>query len=277
MKKGFLPEQPFFALSTSKYNKKSAQQASVAYFYEFRRDGRNKEMLVVPDGAIDLVFSCEEDDPTAYVCGPVSNVSQTPFHAKENYFGVRFMPGMLSHFGDASVKDLFDRCYDLREIINDDEIQEKMASSNTLEDRKLIIAQDLSPYYDMVQCNNYTPVMTILDEIFSSNANIRVRDLEKKLNYSRRHLLRNFSDYTGMSIKMFSRTIRFQTALKLLAGSSKKSISEVSSICGYYDQSHFQKEFREFTGMTPAQYINVLNINSESNAVYQPNDERRRA
>lgn len=275
MKKGFLPEQPFFAMSTSKYRKKSAQQASMAYFFEFRRDGQsNTEMLVVPDGAIDLVFSCEKDDPAAYVCGPVSNASKAPFHPKENYFGVRFMPGMLSHFGDASVKDLFDRCYDLSEVINSDEILEKIASSNTLENRKLIITQDLSPYYDMVQCNNYTLVMTILDEIFNSNANIRVRDLEKKLNYSRRHLLRNFSEYTGMSIKLFSRTIRFQTALKLLAGNTKKSISEVSSICGYYDQSHFQKEFREFTGMTPAQYINVL---GKYDAVYQPNDERRRA
>ena len=52
---------------------------------------------------------------------------------------------------------------------------------------------------------------------------------------------------------MYSRIIRFQAALKEYG--SKKTLTDIAQDCGYYDQSHFINDFREFTGYNPKVYF----------------------
>jgi AraC-like DNA-binding protein len=52
---------------------------------------------------------------------------------------------------------------------------------------------------------------------------------------------------------MYCRVLRFQHVLR--AGTSGlASLIDVAMASGYSDQSHFNREFREFTGVTPTEY-----------------------
>jgi AraC-like DNA-binding protein len=55
--------------------------------------------------------------------------------------------------------------------------------------------------------------------------------------------------------KLVARLLRFQRALKLLDGAPVGRWAEVAYCCGYYDQAHFIRDFRQFAGGTPGDYM----------------------
>ncbi|MBL7882399.1 MAG: AraC family transcriptional regulator [Chryseobacterium gambrini] len=67
-------------------------------------------------------------------------------------------------------------------------------------------------------------------------------------------MLRKFSSAIGLSPKQLSRTIRLQAALKMLLNDQFSNLVELAYENEYYDQAHFIKDFKEFTGSTPKEF-----------------------
>jgi len=74
------------------------------------------------------------------------------------------------------------------------------------------------------------------------------------LNVSARRLERHFLAQVGLPPKLFSRVVRFDRAVRDLAGRGTASWSRFALAHGYTDQAHFINEFREFAGVSPAEY-----------------------
>jgi AraC-like DNA-binding protein len=70
---------------------------------------------------------------------------------------------------------------------------------------------------------------------------------------SPRYLQRLFLQYTGVTPKLYHKINRFQLSLKLVA-KKDSSLTSIAYDCGYFDQSHFIREFKSFTGVTPSAY-----------------------
>lgn len=64
---------------------------------------------------------------------------------------------------------------------------------------------------------------------------------------------RAFLKYVGYTPKHYYRIVRFNKALRQMH-ESKKSLTSICYDCDYYDQSHFIKDFRQFTGTTPKHF-----------------------
>ncbi|MBC8083369.1 MAG: helix-turn-helix transcriptional regulator [Hymenobacter sp.] len=73
-----------------------------------------------------------------------------------------------------------------------------------------------------------------------------------KLGIGGRYLERLFGQAVGVSPKYFCRIIRFQQAFRWL--DRPGSLTAVAMACGYYDQAHFIRDFRHFTGTTPSAF-----------------------
>jgi AraC-like DNA-binding protein len=103
----------------------------------------------------------------------------------------------------------------------------------------------------------------VVNYISQRNGVVKVKQLEEKFRVSRRWLEKQFSVQVGLSPKEFARIKRFTALLGQATMSnpaSKQSNRAVSWATfledfGYYDQSHLIRDFKEFTGQTPAQYI----------------------
>jgi AraC-like DNA-binding protein len=83
---------------------------------------------------------------------------------------------------------------------------------------------------------------------------ITVSKLAAATHVSVKTMERRFLQNVGISPKMFCKIIRFQNAVKEIQYKHKDSKTKVSSVSlasGYYDQSHFVKEARHFTGLPP--------------------------
>lgn len=80
--------------------------------------------------------------------------------------------------------------------------------------------------------------------------------LSKHLTISERHLENSFKKQVGVTPKLYNRILRFNRIFALLQnGARGKSWQDIMHECGYYDQSHFIRDFKFFTGTTPAQYF----------------------
>ncbi|MEJ0033942.1 MAG: DUF6597 domain-containing transcriptional factor [Bacteroidota bacterium] len=89
--------------------------------------------------------------------------------------------------------------------------------------------------------------------ISKSNGLIGIRELERKTGYTKRYLDLLFKDHLGIAPKTLSTILRFQYFYKVV-GNQKKSIYDL-----YYDESHFIKEFKRYTGYSPGKFAAMSN------------------
>lgn len=69
---------------------------------------------------------------------------------------------------------------------------------------------------------------------------------------SLRQLERKFEQLVGLSPKQLARIIRFQSVFRSAGCTPAPAWAEVALDCGYYDQAHFIREFKQLSGQSPA-------------------------
>jgi AraC-like DNA-binding protein len=89
-----------------------------------------------------------------------------------------------------------------------------------------------------------------------------VREVVRQTGYSHRRFIALFGRAVGLTPKLYCRVLRFQRVLDL-STSSCESLVDLALEAGYSDQSHFNRQFREFSGLTPGEYhrMSVRNPN----------------
>ena len=76
----------------------------------------------------------------------------------------------------------------------------------------------------------------------------------KAAGYSHRHFIELFLQGVGLTPRLFCRVLRFQRVLDRVTADQTASWTDLALASGYSDQSHFNREFREFAGVTPGEY-----------------------
>lgn len=92
-------------------------------------------------------------------------------------------------------------------------------------------------------------------QICDSQGQLRLADLYRDLDVSGRHFSQTFQAATGLSPKALSRVLRLNSVLTALDPNRDVSWSRLAHDAGYADQSHFNRDFRHFSGMTPKRYL----------------------
>jgi AraC-like DNA-binding protein len=80
---------------------------------------------------------------------------------------------------------------------------------------------------------------------------VRVDAVAADVGYSRRHLGERFSREYGLRPKTVARLARFDRSRSLLQVAAPPTLSVVAAACGYADQAHLAREWREFAGASP--------------------------
>lgn len=101
---------------------------------------------------------------------------------------------------------------------------------------------------------HFTTMHTAVQGVIATKGMINVQQLASSYCLSPRQFERKFKELSGFSPKKYARIIRFQAAL-MEYDHKHKSLTDIAYECGYYDQSHFIHDFREFSGYHPKQYF----------------------
>jgi AraC-like DNA-binding protein len=90
--------------------------------------------------------------------------------------------------------------------------------------------------------------------------------VSRRVGLSRRTFIRRFTDEVGLTPKLFWRIQRFQEALRLVRTGRRPAWADVALDCGYYDQAHFIRDFRAFSGLTPPAFLRAWGAHLEYGA-----------
>ena len=96
------------------------------------------------------------------------------------------------------------------------------------------------------------PLLPLSREIVCSGGKVRIDDIVWQSGIGARQLRQRFREVAGVGPKTLARIARFQTAAGLIRAG--ETLVDGAIDAGYYDQAHFQREFREFAGITPRQF-----------------------
>lgn len=89
-----------------------------------------------------------------------------------------------------------------------------------------------------------------------SGGTAAVGDLATDIGWSRQHFARRFGEEFGLGPKLAARVLRFERATEMLRRMpSFITIAQVAASCGYYDQSHLDRDFVALAGCTPSQLL----------------------
>jgi AraC-like DNA-binding protein len=79
---------------------------------------------------------------------------------------------------------------------------------------------------------------------------VSIAQVADRVGWSARQLQRRFRSAVGISPKLFGRMRRFQEVLRAMESPGSNWVNAAVR-CGYFDQAHLIRDFREFTGKTP--------------------------
>jgi len=93
-----------------------------------------------------------------------------------------------------------------------------------------------------------------VDMLTRTGGGERIESICRSVAVSRKHLNELFDTHIGLTPKTYARMFRFRRVVDLVQRGRSLDWTRIAMSCGYYDQAHFNHEFREFSGMSPGEY-----------------------
>lgn len=225
---------------------KSHENVVLCYWFLYSKKTLSEEFeyLVLPDGCIDIVFDIDTtpEFQGALIMTPKTAAESLNLGKNFSYAGIRLRPG-------AWLRSPVD-------IVGQQTIVKILAGIDLQKTRSTIMRAQDSERIEILEklVNNLSEQNVIgmddaLHPFLESVGHLRnVGDYSSSLNYSPRHLQRIFKKQFGYSPHDFLKIVRFQDAL---ASNSK---------INFADQSHYIRDFKKITGMTPVEFKKVYGL-----------------
>lgn len=231
------------------------------------------KMHILPDTCVELVFHFGDPYQTTFADQSTSIQSRSFIVAQMKKFmnieafgrtgiiAVRFTALGAYHFFGTPMKEVANGETKLELVWKAlaDEIEDQIQQAVSTDDRSKIVQKYLQL---QLLRNGYVDkaVDFCIREIKRTNGMIRVEALANNAGLSCRQLIRRFDQYVGISPKEFARITKFISSLDMLSQSRLKTFTDVALDSGYFDQAHFIHDFREYSGMTPGEYLSATNV-----------------
>lgn len=218
---------------------------------------------LMPDGCFHFLFKCDPKNPNALVSCVGTKMRDIELEKDQTYFCVTPYSMLGTYTTNAALADMVDNIVPISDLFDDSErLLERISNASRFEDRVsmfLNYANDniINPDYNA----GITDYLAIL--ICVNGGNLNFDSAEKMLGYSQRHCRNLFKQSYGISPKKYSEIIRFQNALKALCEYDGE-LARLANDVGYYDQAHFTRDFKTFSGYTPEALRKSLQFSRKS-------------
>lgn len=231
-----------------------------------------------PSGYVDFVVNISEGNATTIIDGRSKAMPQVELLGHltlpsrltvakgTSVLIARIYPYASSLFFPNSIAEFTNYATDLYGVFSTEihEFYDKLMHANTLMqkvkelDNFLIrkLAKNEKRY------NQATMIAQICDHICAKGEAFDSKHLSHTYGFSERYIQKLFLDFVGIAPRSFFSVYRFNKSLGLVL-STGRPLTSIAYDCGYYDQAHFIKEFKKFTGITPFDARASLSVNGE--------------
>lgn len=223
--------------------------------------------IIVPDGCMKFIFhygdlykhhpknGSSAVLPKCFLIGQLTRPYEVEPTGETGTFFVCFHPNGFLPFTTIPIKEMENTAVPLEKLFGKDgqEIEQKILNANTTSERINFIETFLFTRLTDAETVDHI-VKSTVETILKANGQFSVNELSEQNNINRRQLVRKFSSAIGLSPKQLSKTIRIQATLKTLLTKEVTRLTDLAYENEYFDQAHFIKDFKEFTGLTPKEF-----------------------
>ncbi|NMN97745.1 helix-turn-helix transcriptional regulator [Antrihabitans stalactiti] len=148
---------------------------------------------------------------------------------------------------------------DLDDILGADarELRDRVSSTPDWRRRFAVLDEIFSRRAERCSIHD-APMNPALEQAWSmlagNDGQARVGDVAEEIGWSRRHLVNQFTAEFGITPKDSARIARFSAAHAILRRPEIPSLADVAAMCGYYDQAHMARDWRDLAGMSPSKW-----------------------
>lgn len=232
-------------------------------------DPYNQKQKIIPDGCIEMTFNLGDKikryiseneyilHPNAMVMGqrtksyyilPVGNVDT---------IAICFYPHGFANVVNTPLEKLVDKEVPIAELFG-------QMTASTLE-QQIILATDTQQRIEIIEAfllkrlNDKATISNIVklavDTLLKTNGSTTINVISEANAAKRRQIERHFKKQVGISPKQLSKVIRLQATLQMMLSQKPSTLTEIAYDNEYFDQNHFIKDFKEFVGITPKEFL----------------------
>ena len=227
------------------------------------------QVRVLPDTCVELFLN--------YTCSPIAVIDQALYKGSIACFrlsrpvdvqmrkgsgcmAVCFHPGMAYPFFRMPMYLFKDETVNLPDLWDDptSELEDKLARFSNDEERSAAVQEFLLSR--LLPDKQDLQVAYCLNKAQLTRGSITVGKLANETGLSQRQLSRRFHQTVGLSPKEYLSACRFNASLQYLSRYPGISLTEIAHLSGYYDQAHFIREYKVYTGHSPGEVVAASHI-----------------
>ena len=216
-------------------------------------DARGEPYRVLPDGAMDILFSRGES--SAKVIGPMTKALVVDDAGETVFAGARFRPGAALEMLGVAARELRDESATLDDVWGADgrTLSARLAGALDADEMVRFLRDELALRALRVRAPDprVARAVALLD---ANGGELPVPAVAERAGLGERQLERLFDERVGYGPKAFARVVRMRRATHAIARGTTASWARLAVECGYADQAHLVREFRALTGVTPRIY-----------------------
>lgn len=242
----------------------------VKCYYIYEADATASfEDTVFPSGCMEIIFNLGAGHwqtaatgdfvttPSIELWGQITKPLIVRSVGKNTMLGIRFFPHAAAYFLKENIEQFNNQIVDLMDVSGStvNELHTRLLETAEWSKRIALVEEFLLQKLSPVERrhNKVALVSDIMHEIKREDFFDKIEDIATRYGITSRYLQKLFLQYTGLTPKLYSKINRFQNSLRLVTRKDS-SLTSIAYDCGYFDQSHFIREFKSFTGLTPSGY-----------------------
>lgn len=222
---------------------------------------------IVPDGTMKLIFHYGDTYkhhpklgesillPKCFLIGQLTRPFVVEPVGITGTFVVRFHPNGFEPFSTIPLTEIQNTAVPLDKLFGDIGylLAESILKAKSVSERISIIETFLiERLKDKNTLDSF--VQSTVKTILSTKGRFIINEFSQDNNINRKQINRKFSSNIGLGPKQLSKTIRIQSTLKGLLIKKFDKLTDLAYENEYFDQAHFIKDFKAFTGITPKEF-----------------------
>jgi AraC-like DNA-binding protein len=227
-----------------------------SYWTAYNPTDEAVELPIVPDGSMDIIWL----NGHIFLSGLMEEATVISIAPADRFIGIQFQPYALALLLDCCVSEF-----------NNKDVPLESLNKVLEEDIREIIEKNHSQHNDAF--NHYFQrffsdksvdalLLNTLELLHTSHGNTLVSDCAKALEVHPKKLERLFIKYIGVSVKKYSKIIRFYDIHAVLEEEGLENLTQKVLDKGYFDQAHFNRDFKKITGLTPSSKLMSILYNT---------------
>lgn len=223
--------QPMFVQKKWNYREYLLDEWTDCYCYEMKP---TDALVYIPDGGRDFLWNIDKRE---LCCLDSSNQVTVMEWTGDRLFGLHISP--------------FYECdYELQQL---KEWMESDDAKASFQERAVHCNRQLIQNIRMKEVHSL--IRYVVEQIIKGKGGLAVEELAAGTDYSSRQMELLFRKQFGFGPKRLSQYVRLHYAVSYIVKEPGQSFAVIAEQLGYSDQSHFQREFKRFMGMTPKQFV----------------------